>query len=209
MTEINSLGFKCICPPNFSGLFCETSMLQPYIGGGGGGGGSQAKNLAERLKQANLDAQICRSHNCGPNGKCININNKLAHCLCQEPFYGDRCQYRDECFDNPCKANEICLHWPNNTFVCRDFVSAPSWLPLPPKQPQLASSSNFFSAKTSSSFVEQALVETNNLKLELNCSNEYCNRNGVCRIVKSKETNESSMTCECNQDKAGPRCENG
>ncbi len=28
LTELNSLGFKCLCKANFSGLFCETSNYQ-------------------------------------------------------------------------------------------------------------------------------------------------------------------------------------
>ena len=27
LTEINSMGFKCLCKTNFSGIFCETSNI--------------------------------------------------------------------------------------------------------------------------------------------------------------------------------------
>ena len=204
MTEINSLGFKCICPSNFSGLFCETSMHQPF---------AFKQNLTQRRKQADLDALICRSHECGPNGVCININNKLPHCLCKEPYYGDRCQNRDGCFDNPCKPTEICLQWPNNTFVCHDARSAPNTLP-PSLSPTLRFQiTNEFTRPTTlrTNTVEETTTEKKpDLKetLELNCTDDYCSHSGVCKVIKNA-ANESLMRCICNTDKTGPRCETG
>lgn len=210
MTEINSLGYKCICPPSYSGLFCETNMQQPYVQ-------NVQNSAAERRKQADLDALICGEHQCGPNGMCININNKLAHCLCQEPYYGDKCQYRDGCYDNPCKPNEVCLQWPNNKFVCHDSgSSSPPYTRWP-----LSSSSSLSTTFSSTSTTTRMTTVTskptrpNLRKIKLNksssssCDDKYCNNNGVCKVVKKTATDESLLACSCKPGKTGSRCEAG
>lgn len=172
------------------------------------------QNTTQRRQQADLDALICRSHECGPNGVCININNKLPHCLCKEPYYGDKCQNRDGCFDNPCKPTEICLQWPNNTFVCHDAMSAPDSLPSTSRfqiTNQFTRPITTITNPTEETTQTKSDLNEFNLKelLELNCTDDYCSHSGVCKVIKSVATNESLMRCSCNPEKTGPRCETG
>ena len=151
-----------------------------------------------KLKQQQTDdKRICLGQNCGPNGTCININNKLAHCLCKVPYYGDKCQYRDECYTNPCpRPNDICLQLPNNSFICQGYLSLPPLLSI--KDSILTTTKTTAKSSTTTRFKSQNSI------VKVTCTDDYCNRNGVCKVLKN-----ASIVCSCLPHKTGPRCQFG
>jgi hypothetical protein len=134
-----------------------------------------------------IDGDACHSStaSCQNNGTCVAIDKTLFRCLCIVPFYGNKCQYKDHCYEKPCKASEVCQQLTNNTFNC---------------QPSSSSSSSS----------RQQLSPFN-----ITCPHNYCNSNGICIVNNptiNKTTSSSStsiFTCNCFAQKTGPRCQIG
>lgn len=135
-----------------------------------------------RLSSSLLDDNVCSNVTCQHDGTCIRINDYSFRCICDVPYYGDLCQFRNHCYEKPCPPQQECQPFSNGTYVC---------------QP----ANHYNDADTVSDFVEN-LMNTN-----LNCPPNYCNSNGICSVHYRNQL--YVYTCECFPHKTGPRCDIG
>uniref|UniRef100_A0A5F8H715 EGF-like domain-containing protein n=1 Tax=Monodelphis domestica TaxID=13616 RepID=A0A5F8H715_MONDO len=62
--------------------------------------------VKQQFCQASQNAPFCSGH-----GRCLSeVWNKTYVCHCEPPYSGEFCQEVDECFQNPCHNNGICIN---------------------------------------------------------------------------------------------------
>jgi hypothetical protein len=89
---------------------------------------SKKKDLISRkiVKNAELSEtqneneqnNLCNEMTCQNNGACLDHIIERYICLCNQPFYGNKCQFKDFCFENPCASDQICHQYLNKNYTC-------------------------------------------------------------------------------------------
>ena len=69
---------------------------------------------ANRIPKTNA----CASMTCKNGGTCIEHILNTAYCLCNLPHYGEFCQFKDVCYDDPCGQYGVCRQTPNDSYFC-------------------------------------------------------------------------------------------
>ena len=79
MALVSNDGYKCSCPPMFTGPFCEHDLR---------------------------NRTFCSHSPCQHNGTCILVQPPSGICLCEPGFVGEFCEKRVPfCQENPCRNN--------------------------------------------------------------------------------------------------------
>ena len=78
---VSNDGYKCSCPPMFTGPFCEHDLR---------------------------NRTFCSHSPCQHNGTCILVQPPSGICLCEPGFVGEFCEKRVPfCQENPCRNNGL------------------------------------------------------------------------------------------------------
>lgn len=137
---------------------------------------------------------ICNEIKCKNDGKCVELGPTTTSCLCNLPFYGERCQHEDVCYNNPCSVGDqqSCYQLPNNSFTC-----------INTKNNKL----NEMKSKINENMKNLTINNRYTKKLDFNltCPKNYCNSNGICVL----NINDNLLKCTCFNSKTGPNCDIG
>jgi hypothetical protein len=74
--------------------------------------------LSETPNENEEENNLCDEMTCQNNGACLDHIIERYICLCNQPFYGNKCQFKDFCFENPCATDQICHQYLNKNYTC-------------------------------------------------------------------------------------------
>ncbi|XP_065210644.1 protein crumbs isoform X2 [Planococcus citri] len=119
-------GYKCNCPPEYTGGFCEEDVdeckRKPSACVHGhclNSDGSYQCFCTPGYTgdHCELDIDECLSHPCFNGATCINAVNRF-NCICTPGYTGRECRINiNECDPNPCLSGGTCIDG-NNSFTC-------------------------------------------------------------------------------------------
>nr|ADK93982.1 delta [Eucidaris tribuloides] len=116
-------GYTCYCPPNYTGVDCETAEACPCMNGGTCRSGADGYTC---LCPAGYSGDLCEvriprcdSERCLNGGTCLDVSDGYR-CACPAGYSGIHCEIRDHCAEivTPCENGGTCIN--NNVgYQCR------------------------------------------------------------------------------------------
>ena len=177
-TLSNASSYLCLCPANYSGSVCETSIHScAYVECSNNVSCTDVHGIAVCICPPRYTGQLCQSEvehcqsePCQNNGTCLEASDGF-NCTCSSQYAGERCELElTPCSQHFCTSdpNLVCVdsNIPNNSCYCPD-------------------NKRIFSC-----------IEPGN-----SCNNSLCKNNGVCGAFKN------GTICICTGNYAGENCE--
>jgi hypothetical protein len=122
------------------------------------------------LNKKNINDSICECK----NGECVELAPTIKHCLCSLPFYGDKCQFKDVCYNNTCEfESQQCYQLPNNSLTCINTKNN--------QMNQIKEKINE-NLKNLTEYNSNFSSYPKNVEFNLTCPSNYCNSNGICML---------------------------